>query len=135
MHVADPVGESLRVDILEQVTGRAGRERREDLRVVREAREHEHSHSGRNLEQAADRPDPVTSGMTRSRRTTSGADVLATPMASSAPAASPTTSMPSCRRRNARSPSRTTEWSSTMSRRMGAVMRSLLILTPWGVSR
>ena len=59
MHVADAIGERLRVDVLEQVTGRAGRERREDLRVVGEAGEHEHSSAGRNLEQPADRPDAV----------------------------------------------------------------------------
>ena len=62
VHIPNPVGERLRIDVLEQVTGRTGRHRREDLRVVREAREHEHAHPGCDLEQPADGPDPVTPG-------------------------------------------------------------------------
>ena len=60
--IANAVRERLGIDVLEQVAGRSRRDRREDLRVVREARQHEHADPGRDLEQAADRPDPVALG-------------------------------------------------------------------------
>jgi hypothetical protein len=62
---------------------------------------------------------PSMFGISRSMRTTSGSSrrAMATPSLPSA--ASPTTSMSGWRSKNTRRPIRTTEWSSTMSTRIG----------------
>src|SRR2546423_3214130 len=63
---------------------------------------------------------PSRFGMTRSIRTTPGSRRSASRTASWPSAASPTTSRPSCRPRNVRSPSRTTPWSSAIRTRIGS---------------
>src|SRR6266536_5107880 len=63
--------------------------------------------------------------MTRSMSTTSGRSRSASASASSPSAASPATSIPSCRSRNARSPARTTAWSSSTSTRIGSASADL----------
>src|SRR5262245_34022214 len=57
--------------------------------------------------------------------TTSGRRRCAAATASSPSSASPTTSMPCCRSRNARRPSRTTAWSSTTRTRIGSAPTDL----------
>src|SRR5580704_402963 len=59
MDVADAVGECPGIDVLEQVAGSPGCDRRKDLSVVGEAREHEHAGARDDLEEAADCADAV----------------------------------------------------------------------------
>jgi hypothetical protein len=57
--VADRVRQRLWIHVFEQIPGRAGGDRREDLRVVGEAREHENADSRCDVKQPADGADPV----------------------------------------------------------------------------
>src|SRR5262245_1999005 len=68
---------------------------------------------------------PSSSGMTRSIRTTSGCSSAARASPSAPSPASPAISIPSCRSRKLRKPSRTTAWSSTIRTRIGSGMRGL----------
>ena len=60
--VTNGVRERLRIDVLEQVAGRARGHRGEDLCVVREASEHQHTNPRRDLDEPSKRADAVALG-------------------------------------------------------------------------